>query len=562
MVVSNSIALLGPRISGKAVGAVAEYQGSEMLSMVFRYCMELVGVYLFTVVLSYILAVMMIHISQKVVYSMRKEVFNHLMELPISYFDTHATGEIISHISYDIDTVNASLSNDLLQVCASVITVVGSLIMMIAISPPLVLIFAVTVPISLLVTRFKSKKIRPLYRERSGTLGDLNGYAEEMLSGQKTIKVYNKEKIVAGKFDKKNIKASDAYYKAEYHGIIMGPLVGFINNMSISLVVMFGGILYMFTLNKGAAAVGIFALGLEGITAFVQYSRKFSGPINEFANIMNDIQSAFAASERVFTLIDEKPEIIDTEGAYNIDRVEGNVELSHVNFAYVPGKTIIKDLSLKAEKGKIIAIVGPTGAGKTTIINLLMRFYDIDSGQIFVDGHEIRSLTRSCLRKSYIMVLQDTWLFNGTIFDNITYGKENATMDEVVAAAQAAKIHNFIERLPNGYNTVLSDDGINISKGQKQLITIVRAMLPDASMLILDEATSNVDSRTEMKIQSAMYKLMEGKTCFVIAHRLSTIQNADLILVVKDGNVIEQGNHEQLIAMKGFYSSLYNSQFD
>ncbi len=562
MLVSNSVALLGPRLSGQAVGAIEKYQGAEMIQTVLRYCLYLVGVYIITVVLTYILAVVMIHISQKVVYTMRKEVFNHLMDLPIGYFDTHATGEIISHISYDIDTVNASLSHDLLQVCASVITVVGSLIMMIAISPPLVFVFAITVPLSLLFTRFKSKRIRPLYRARSGTLGDLNGYAEEMLSGQKTIKVYNKERTIIDRFERKNTKASDAYYRAEYHGVIMGPSVGFINNLSISLVVMFGGILYMQTLNKGIIAMGIFALGLEGITAFVQYSRKFSGPINEFANIMNDLQSAFAAAERVFAVIDQKTEPLDIENAYNIERAEGNVELCHVSFGYVPGKTIIKDLSLMADKGKTIAIVGPTGAGKTTIINLLMRFYDIDSGEIKVDGREIRTLTRGSLRKSYTMVLQDTWLFNGTIFDNITYGKENATMEEVVAAAKAAKIHSFIERLPNGYNTMLSDDAINISKGQKQLITIARAMLPDSAMLILDEATSNVDSRTEIKIQSAMHKLMEGKTCFVIAHRLSTIQNADLILVVKDGNVIEKGNHEQLLAMRGFYSSLYQSQFD
>jgi ATP-binding cassette subfamily B protein len=328
---------------------------------------------------------------------------------------------------------------------------------------------------------------------------------------------------------------------------------------------MLGGIFYLFfVLNRsGAASIPvIFTISLGGVSAFVQYSRKFAGPINEFANIISELQSACAAAEKVFAVIDEEPEPIDVEDAKELSDVLGEVELKNVSFGYVKDKTIIKDLSIKADKGNIIAIVGPTGAGKTTIINLLMRFYDVDSGKIIVDGNEILSLTRESLRRAYTMVLQETWLFHGTIYENITYGKEGADREDVIEAAKMAHIHSYIETLPEGYDTVLSDDGVNISKGHKQLITIARAMLADAPMLILDEATSNVDSRTEQKIQSAMYKLMEGRTCFVIAHRLSTIQNADTILVVKDGNVIEQGNHASLMERKGFYYSLYNSQFD
>jgi len=345
---------------------------------------------------------------------------------------------------------------------------------------------------------------------------------------------------------------------------MLGPFVNFINNLSISLIMIFGGILFLYSRSgvfvEGAAWFS-FYITIGGVSKFVMYSRKFAGPINEFANILNEFQSAFSAAERVFRIIDEPSEPADAENAIVLSDVSGEVELKNVKFGYNPNKTIIHDLSLSAKPGQTVAIVGPTGAGKTTIINLLMRFYDVDSGEIRVDGNEIREVTRESLRKSYTMVLQDTWLFHGTIFENITYGREDATMEEVVAAAKAAKIHSFIEHLPEGYDTVLSDDGVNISKGQKQLITIARAMLPKSPMLILDEATSNVDSRTEIKIGEAMSALMENRTCFVIAHRLSTIQNADLILVVKDGNVIEQGDHEELLRLGGFYSTLYNSQF-
>ena len=565
MLLSNLIALVPPKLSQNAIDAISLGTGKVDIPLVVYYCAVMLFYYVLSAVLAYVLAVMMVKLSQKIVYSMRRDLFNHLTELPVGFFDTHATGEIISRISYDIDTVNTSLSHDLLQIGASAVTVIGSLIMMASISPVLLVVFVITVPIAVIYTRYRSRRIRPLFRLRSQKLGQLNGYAEEMLSGQKSIHAYSREDVITEKFDEKNLEAVNAYYNSEYYGATVGPTVNLINNLSLSLVTMLGGIFFLlFLLNERGAAniLPMFTISLGGVSAFVLYSRKFAGPINEFANIVNDLQSAAAAAEKVFAVMDEPPEKPDAEDAESLDDVSGSVELEHVRFGYVPDKTIIKDLSLRADKGSLIAIVGPTGAGKTTIINLLMRFYDVDSGEIRVDGKGILSLTRESLRKAYTMVLQETWLFHGTIYENITYGKENASREDVIKVAKLAHIHSFIESLPEGYDTVLSDDGVNISKGHKQLITIARAMLADSPMLILDEATSNVDSRTEQKIQKAMYALMEGRTCFVIAHRLSTIQNADVILVVKDGNVIEQGNHDSLMAQKGFYYSLYHSQFE
>ena len=570
MLCSNVLALIAPKLSGMAIDAIKPGAGAVDMQTVIGYCILLLICYTVSSAMAYVLAVTMVKLSQKIIYTMRRQLFNRLTELSVGYFDTHATGDIISHISYDVDTVNASLSHDLLQICTSIITVVGSLVMMISISPALILVFAVTVPVSIIFTKYKTKKIRPLFRKRSMKLGMLNGYAEEMLSGQRSIKVYGRENVITGRFDTRNADAVDAYYAADYHGAIIGPGVNFINNFSMALVIILGGICYMYSMSGVIAQASVFFITLGGVSAFVQYSRKFAGPINEFANILSELQSAMSAAERVFRIIDEpdedelsaaRPQNKDYYGKDRLENVRGQVELKNVKFGYVPGKTILHDLSIDVKPGSTVAIVGPTGAGKTTIINLLMRFYDVDAGKIYIDGREIREFTRESLRQAYTMVLQDTWLFGGTIAENISYGRSDATMEEIVAAAKAAKIHSFIEALPQGYDTVLTDDGINISKGQKQLITIARAMLPKSSMLILDEATSNVDSRTEIKIQEAMHSLMEGRTCFVIAHRLSTIQNADIILVVKDGNVIEQGNHVTLMASGGFYSSLYNSQF-
>lgn len=558
---SNQLSLMGPKYSGDAIDAIAAESGVNF-DAVWENVGRMLVCYAASAILSYLLAILMIRLSQRIVYTMRKQLFEKLTSLPVSYFDTHTTGDIISRISYDIDTVNASLSQDLVQVMTSIYTVIGSLVFMWQISRPLIAVFAITVPASIFFTRFRSKRVRPLFHMRSQKLGELNGYAEEMLSGGSTIRAYGREDEISKRFAERNREAMDAYYNAEYYGAALGPSVNFINNLSISLVMIFGGMLYMFSQSGAASPGSLFFITLGGVAQFVQYSRKFAGPINEFANILNEFQSAFAAAERIFRIIDEQPEAADAPGALELSNVQGRVEVENVDFGYTPEKPILKALSVSAKPGQTIAIVGPTGAGKTTIINLLMRFYDVNSDRILVDGNEIRDVRRDSLRRAYTMVLQDTWLFCGTIFDNIVYGRENATMEEVRAAAKSARIDSYIERLPDGYNTMLSDDGVNISKGQRQLITIARAMLSDTSMLILDEATSNVDSRTEIKIQQAMNELMRGRTCFVIAHRLSTVQDADLILVLKDGRVIESGTHDELVKLGGFYGSLYNSQFE
>lgn len=557
---SNQLSLMGPKYSGAAIDAM-ELDGGVDFSVVWENVAWMLICYVVSAVLSYLLAVIMIHLSQKIIFKMRKQLFEKLNTLPVGYFDTHATGDIISHISYDIDVINATLSHDLIQVMTSIYSVVGSLIFMWQISKPMILIFVVTVPVSIFFTRYRSKRVRPLFSARSRKYGELNGYAEEMLTGSRSISAYGREDVISSRFNKHNDEAMDAFYKAEYHAAMLFPTINFINNISITLVAIFGGILYMYSQNGTILAGSLFFITLGGVAQFVQYSRKFAGPINEFSNILHEFQSAFSAAERVFRILDEEPEPVDSLDAEPFDKVEGNVVLDNVTFGYKPEKIILKNVSIEAQKGQTVAIVGPTGAGKTTVINLLMRFYDPQQGEIRMDGIPALRIKRDDLRRAYTMVLQDTWLFYGTIYENIIYGRESATPEEVYKAAKAAKIDSYIESLPDDYDTILSDDGVNISKGQKQLITIARAFLSDAPLLILDEATSNVDSRTEIQIQEAMAELMKNRTCFVIAHRLSTIQNADTILVVKDGNIIEQGNHEKLIRAGGFYSSLYNSQF-
>ena len=548
---SNLLALVGPMLSGYAIDAIEPGIGKVDFPKVFYYAGMMVVFYLISSLLSYILAVLMIQISRKVVYQMREDVFTHLLELPVGYFDTHQTGDIISRISYDIDTVNTSLANDFIQILTTLITVVGAFAMMLAISLRLVLIFAFTVPLSILLTKLITGKTRPLFRLRSRKLGELNGFVEEMISGQKTLKAYHQEENTIMKFDVRNEEAVEAYYRADYYGSVVGPAVNFINNLSLTLVSIFGALLFL----SGQMTIG-------SISSFILYSRKFSAPINEAANIMSELQSALAAAERVFTMIDEPAEIVDAETAFSLENVKGDVLLKDVSFGYTKEQRIIKHLNLYAAPGKLVAIVGPTGAGKTTLINLLMRFYDVDDGQISTDNHNIYDVTRESLRRAYAMVLQDTWLFEGTVFENIAYGKQGATLEDVTAAAKAAKIHSYIKRLPQGYDTILTDEGTNISKGQKQLLTIARAMLLDAPMLILDEATSNVDTRTEKQIQQAMRALMAHKTCFVIAHRLSTVQNADEILVVNHGEIVEQGTHSELMEREGFYYQMYRAQFE
>ena len=550
-VASSVLALYGPKLSGIAINAIDLRSGSVDLDTVIHCAWLMAVCYVLSAGLTYFLNFVMIRLSRRVSRQMRHDIFENMSKLPVRFFDGYQTGDLISIITYDVDTVNQSLSTDLIQILNSIVTVIVSLFMMLSIAPKLVLIFLVMIPVTFLVTKWITGLVRPLFRNRSAKLGKLNGFVEEMLSGQKTVRAYGREGVVQEIFDQKNQEAVTAYIKAEANGSVSGPLINSINNISLAFVCIFGSLLFLRR-----------QIGLGDLSSFVQYSRKFSGPINEFANIISELQSAFAASERVFFLIDAQPEPDDAPDAEILTNVSGDVQLEHIDFSYTSEKQIIKDFSFHAPPGSLTAIVGPTGAGKTTIINLLMRFYDVDSGSILIDGKDIRSVTRYSLRKAYTMVLQDTWLFHGTIYENIAYGKPDATIEDVIRVCKAAHIHGYISRLPDGYNTVLTDNGTSISKGQKQLLTIARAMLLDAQMLILDEATSNVDTRTEQRIQAAMRKLMEGKTCFVIAHRLSTIRSADNILVMRDGNIVEQGNHDELMAANGFYKQLYQSQFD
>lgn len=547
---SNLLSLVGPLLSGYAIDAITPGKGLVAFDRVFFYVGLMIGFFILSSLLSYGLAIMMQSISQRVSMNMRQDVFDQLAKLPVKYFDQHQTGDLISRITYDIDTINTSLSNDIIQIFTSILTVVVSLVMMLLISPALVLVFVVTIPLSYWYTRFMAKRLRPLFKKRSGKLGALNGFVEEMVTGQKIIKAYRQEATMIQRFDQKNQEAVDAYFNTEYYGSTVGPSVNFINNISLALVSIFGALLFL----SGGISLG-------NMSSFVLYSRKFSGPINELANIISELQSVAAAAERVFKLLDEAPEPEDQEAATVFDAPAGSVRFESVHFGYEKDQVIIDNFNLDVAPGSLVAIVGPTGAGKTTLTNLLMRFYDVTSGRILLDGVDIKTATRLSLRKSFAMVLQDTWLFGGTIYENIAYGHPGAQRETVIAAAKAARIHSFIESLPQGYDTMLDEDGLNISQGQKQLLTIARAMLMDASLLILDEATSNVDTATERLIQDAMRSLMKGKTCFVIAHRLSTIQDADVILVLQNGNIVEKGSHGDLLAAGGLYSDLYSAQF-
>lgn len=559
-VISNLLSLIGPKLSGEAIDAIGIGPGEADFELIAVKCVLMVLAYFISSALAYLLQVVMINLSRGIVRHMREDIFSKLMRMKVGYFDTNQTGDIISRISYDIDTINSTLSTDLVQIASSVVTVVGSLVMMLTISPKLCIVFAFTVPLSIVTTSKMANKFRPLFRARSGKLGELNGYAEECLSGQKTVRAYSEEPSMIARFAKKNQTAADAYFNADYYGTMVGPTVNFINNISLTLVSVFGSLMYL----GGGITIG-------NVSSYVLYSRKFSGPINETANIINELQSAAAAAERVFRLLDEAEETPDDEGCtvFTKDKtesgkvyVDGKVDIDHVNFGYRSDRQVIFDLMMNIKPGTTAAIVGPTGAGKTTIINLLMRFYDPDSGKITLEDRDILHSARKSVRRSYTMVLQDTWLFSGTIAENIAYGADReVSREDIERAAKAAGIHSFIKGLPEGYDTQLTDDGVNISKGQKQLITIARAMISSSPVLILDEATSNVDSMTEMRIQNAMNSLMKGRTSFVIAHRLSTVRNADVIFVLRDGKVVESGNHDELMSKKGFYYSLHNAQY-
>ena len=542
-IVSNIFALVGPMLSGYAIEVIEKGNGNIDFSKIFYYAFLMIVFYFCSSILSYIISIIMVKTARNVVYSLRKDAFDTLLNLPLSYFDKNSIGDVLSKITYDIDTMGSTLSTDLINILTSIVTLVGSFFMMFTISKKLVLIFFITIPMSAISTKYITNKTRPLFRQRAKKIGDLNGFVEENISGLKIIKAYNKESKSIDEFRNINKNAVDAYYNAEYYGSMTVALISFINNISLAFISTIGSILYL----KNEMSLG-------QISSFVLYSRKFSGPIREISNLISDMQSSFAASERVFRFIDEKREEDDKVDAVKLEKVHGKIDMQNVTFSYDLNEKVLENLNINAKPNTVVAIVGPTGCGKTTIINLIMKFYNRDNGQILVDDKNIDDITKKSMRQAYAMVLQDTWLFEGSIYENIAYGNENATLEDVKRVAKLAQIDDFIEKLPNGYNTIISGNGDNISKGQKQLINIARAMLIDAKMLILDEATSNIDSKTEIQIQNALLEIMKGKTCFIIAHRLSTIKNADQILVLNNGKIVEQGKHEELLEEDGFYA--------
>ena len=544
------LSLLGPYFCGEAINEVEKGPGMIDFSIVWKWAVMMLVSYLFSEVVYLTINLIMVSVSKKTGYILRKECFEKLHRLPVSVFDDNSAGDILSRISYDVDVVATSIQTDISQIITTIITVLGSFFMMLKISLPLSCITMVTLPVTIIYTIHIKGITRPLYSKRSEKYGEMNGFVEEMFSGEKTIQAYSYEENVSKEYAKINKEASDAYFNADVRGVTIGPTMGMMNNLSLALNGMIGSILYMFS----------FAT-LGQLSSFILYSRKFAGPINELSNIMNEIFSALSAAERIYSFLGmiEDPE--DAPDAIELTSGEGRVELRDVSFSYSPEKEILHSVSFSTEKGKTLAIVGETGAGKTTIINLLMRFYRPQGGKILIDGIDSAKLTDRSLRSQFAMVLQDTWLFRGTVLENIAYGREDATREEVVEAAKKAGIHHFITTLEKGYDTVISENGGNISKGQKQLLTIARAFLSKAPVLILDEATSNVDTSTEKKVREAMTALMKGRTAIVIAHRLSTIENADEIIVMSHGSVVEKGTHSSLLEKKGAYYNLYRSQF-
>ena len=515
-----------------------------------RILLILVGIYIANALFSWLQHYIMAGISQRTVYSLRKEADAKLGRLPLKYYDSNTRGEILSRVTNDIDNIASTLQQSLTQLVTATFTVIGVLIMMFSISPLLAAIALVVLPLGVIVTLFIAKRSQKQFAEQWDSTGALNGHIEEMYTGHRIVKAFNRQQEAIDEFDKENDRLYQASFKAHFISSTIQPAMQFINNLNYVAICVIGGM---------KVANGVLSLG--DVQAFIQYSRQFTQPIVQTASIMNVLQSTVASAERVFELLDEEEETPDTENPVVLEKVEGHVVFKNVSFRYKPDVPLIEDMSLEVKPGQTVAIVGPTGAGKTTVVNLLMRFYELDGGSISIDGVDIRDMARNDLRRLFGMVLQDTWLFNGTIRDNIAYGREDATEEEILAAARAAHVDHFVRTLPKGYDTELGDEASNISQGQKQLLTIARAFLADPDILILDEATSSVDTRTEVLIQEAMAELMRGRTSFVIAHRLSTIRNADTILVMDNGRIVEQGNHEELMAARGFYYDLYNSQF-
>lgn len=558
-VLSTAFSILGPKIMGLATtelfrGVMARMGGAQGTGIDFDYIwsivVTLIVLYLFSSVFGFFQQYVMAGVAQKTVYNMRRDVNDKLSRLPLKYFDSRTHGETLSRITNDVDNISNTMQQSLTQLMTSVTTIIGVIVMMLTISPLLTLICIVTLPLSGIVTARIAKRSQGYFIGQQRSLGELNGHVEEMYAGHQIVKVFGREKNSIRRFDEINEQLYDSGWRAQFVSGIMMPLMSFIGNIGYMLICVVGGLLVAWQ-----------RIAIGDVQAFIQYARQFSMPITQAANIANIIQSTVASAERVFELLDEQEEERDTDHGIVQEKPRGAVAFRHVRFGYTEEALLMDDLNIDVKPGQMVAIVGPTGAGKTTLVNLLMRFYEINGGSIAIDGRDIRDMRRGELRSLFGMVLQDTWLFNGTIRDNIAYGREDATEEEIVQAAVAAHADHFIRTLPDGYDTILNEEGTNLSQGQKQLLTIARAVLADPSILILDEATSSVDTRTEVHIQEAMARLMEGRTSFVIAHRLSTIRNADMILVMNKGSVIEQGTHEELLEQGGFYADLYNSQF-
>ena len=550
--------IVGPKILGKATteiynGLVSKVSGGSGMDFrrIGQILLMTLGLYLISALCSFIQGYLMTGVSQKTTYRLRKEISEKINRMPMNYFDTKPVGEVLSRVTNDIDTLGQSLNQSATQMITSVTTLIGVLAMMLSISPLMTLATLVILPVSMILISFVMKHSQKYFRGQQEYLGNVNGQVEEIYSGHNIIKAFNKEEDVIREFDTTNDSLYDSAWRSQFFSGMMMPIMQFIGNLGYVVVAILGGFLAI----RKTIEVG-------DIQSFIQYVKRFTQPIQQIAQVANMLQMTAAASERVFEFLEEEEEDQTVEHPVSVENLEGNVSFDHVHFGYNADKIIVNDFSAEVKEGQKIAIVGPTGAGKTTMIKLLMRFYDVNSGAIKIDGHDVRDFNRSELREMFGMVLQDTWLFNGSIWDNIKYGKLDATDEEVIQAAKAAHVHQFVKTLPGGYDMELNEEANNVSQGQKQLLTIARAILADPKILILDEATSSVDTRTEVLIQKAMDNLMKGRTSFVIAHRLSTIRDADMILVMKDGDIVEQGNHEELLAKGGFYADLYNSQFE